>query len=376
MIRVTLSVLVAGLAATVAARQCQNLTVAVSISARNGVFDLKAPKTNVDVTDFMLNLAQPGHNLTAELLTGYATVSGNYSIAATYCKPDYGAGQTLQVLTHGIGFDRSYWDFPANNYNYSYVKAALKRGYSTFAFDRLGLGQSSHGDPINEIQSPLELATLYTLTTMLRGGALPGVTDKFSKIVHVGHSYGSIQSYGLAATHPASTDGIVLTGFSQSGTYIPYFELGGNFVQANGNPALAAYPDGYLAAGDESGVQTNFFAPGDFDPEILTAAYSTGEPVAIGELLTIAGPASAPNSYTGPVFVITGDRDVPFCGGNCTISKPSIPAMVKQYFANASYFSAFDVPGAGHGLNLQYTWPITYKAILDFFDQHVNSQCK
>lgn len=46
------------------------------------------------------------------------------------------------------------------------------------------------------------------------------------------------------------------------------------------------------------------------------------------------------------------ERDVPFCGGNCITSDPSIPAMVRQYFTNPSYFDAFVVPGAGHGLNL------------------------
>jgi pimeloyl-ACP methyl ester carboxylesterase len=80
-------------------------------------------------------------------------------------------------LTHGIGFDRSYWDFPYHNYNYSYVYAAVDQaGYSTLSWDRLGTGQSSHGsDPINEIQASLEVAALYALTEKLRAGQIPGV---------------------------------------------------------------------------------------------------------------------------------------------------------------------------------------------------------
>jgi hypothetical protein len=57
-------------AAAVASRNCRDLTVPVSISARNGVFDLKAPENNIEVTDFFINLAQVGHNYTAELLKG------------------------------------------------------------------------------------------------------------------------------------------------------------------------------------------------------------------------------------------------------------------------------------------------------------------
>lgn len=29
-----------------------------------------------------------------------------YKIKATYCEPDHGASKVLQILTHGVGFDR------------------------------------------------------------------------------------------------------------------------------------------------------------------------------------------------------------------------------------------------------------------------------
>ncbi|KAH6660276.1 Alpha/Beta hydrolase protein [Truncatella angustata] len=364
------SAILAGFAAAAAARQCQNLTIPITISARNGIFNLAAPETNVDVTNFILDLTQPGNNLTNKALTGYATIAGTYKVEATYCEPDAGPGKALQVLTHGIGFDRSYWDLSANNYNYSYVNQALDRGYSTFSHDRLGIGQSQHGEPVNEIQSFLEVAALTELSRLLRGGEIEGVCHH-DKLVHVGHSFGSIQTYGLAAQSPELTDAIILQGFSQNATYVPFFELGGNFVQANLNEALADYDDGYLAAGDETGVQINFFAPGQFDPAILEVAFNTGKPVTVGELLTIAGPASVENAYPGPVLVVTGERDILFCGGNCTSSDPSIPAMVEEFFTNASSFDAFIIPGAGHGLNLEYTWPVTYKTMLDFFDGEI-----
>src|ERR1700709_1646751 len=98
---------VAALASIVSARQCQNITVPVHASARNGNFNQTTPVTNIDVTNFILNLTQQGTNYTASVLEGYQTVSGNYSIAATYCTPDSGPANVIQVLTHGIGFDRS-----------------------------------------------------------------------------------------------------------------------------------------------------------------------------------------------------------------------------------------------------------------------------
>ena len=65
--------------------------------------------------------------------------------------------------------------------------ATDKYGYSTLAYDRLGIGNSSHGDPLNEIQAPLEVAALVELTELLRAGTFPGVPTAFKKAVHIGY---------------------------------------------------------------------------------------------------------------------------------------------------------------------------------------------
>ena len=352
------------------ARQCQNVTVPVQISARNGVFGISIPQTNIDVTNFILNLVQQGHNYSEAVLQGYNTVSGTYNLATTYCAPDSGDGKVLQILTHGIGFDRSYWDLSFNNYNYSYTETAVDQyGFSTLSWDRLGIGMSQHGDPLSEIQAPLEQAALTALTQLFLSGSWEG--KKFDKVVHVGHSFGSELSYGLARDNPTLSNGLVLTGFSSNASFVPYFELGGNFVSVTTVPSAASlYVAGYLAAGDPSGVQTNFFAPGQFDPAILTLAYMTGQPVTIGELLTIEGEAAGVNTFAGPVLVITGERDIPYCGGDCLATGnpalASIPAASQQFLPNAAPFEAFIVPGAGHGLNLEYSHETTYQHINQF----------
>lgn len=184
---------------------------------------------------------------------------------------------------------------------------ALDHGYSTFAWDRLGIAESQHGEAVNEIQASLEIAALYSLTESLREGSIDGIDTAFDKVVHVGHSFGSLQSYSLAVLHPGASDGLVLTGFSQV-SFIPYFGLGANFVLANGLSSLSDYPDGYIASGDLTGLQTNFFAPGDFDPAVLDAAYLASQPATVGELLTIAGASGSVNPITGPVLIITGGK--------------------------------------------------------------------
>ncbi|GIZ40115.1 hypothetical protein CKM354_000346700 [Cercospora kikuchii] len=366
--------IVAAIAATASAKKCQNITVPVTISARNGYFDPAiVPATDIDVTNIILDLGQLGKNYTQAQLKSYKTVHGSYELATTYCAPDKGAPNVVQVLTHGVGFDRSYWDLPFNNNNYSYVNEAVDHyGYATFSHDRLGIGMSSKGDPLNEIQVLLEVAALKALTDKLRAGQIANV-PKFQKVLHVGHSFGSIMSYALTAQYPTISDGLGLTGFSQNGSFIASFLNGNNFRQANAFPQFAQLPNGYFAPASEQGVQLSFLSPGDFDPALLPVFFKTGQPVTIGELLTQGGAAGAPNPIKAPVHIVTGERDIPFCGGNC-FSAPtglqSIPESSKAMFKNACPFKVSIIPGAGHGLNQLYSHVQTYKEILDFFVQN------
>ncbi|KAG8527724.1 uncharacterized protein KY384_007878 [Bacidia gigantensis] len=294
----------------------------------------------------------------------------------------------------------SYWDSPYNNFNYSYVNTAVDQyKYSTLAIDRLGIGNSSHGEPLNEIQAPIEIAAIAALTKMLRDGTFPGV-KQIKKVVHIGHSFGSGQTYNLVNMDPSSSDGIVLTGFSGNGSFVPVFGAGANFVQANDNqpfrlgskimgyssvtnaygaldydaalPTPLNYPNGYLANANINSNQYNFFLPKFFDLGALVAGEQTKQPVTPGELLTL-GSVPMMNAYAGPVLVITGQNDVPFCGGNCLATGDpmlaSIPAAVKKSFPNAGdNFEAYIQPNTGHGLNFHYNQTGTYDVINCFLN--------
>ncbi|KAK7531075.1 Alpha/Beta hydrolase protein [Phyllosticta citricarpa] len=406
---------------TIAASEktCLNQTVPVTISSRNGNFSLKAPSDNIEATAFVQNLSRPGQNYSSAILSGYHTVSGTYNISTKFCYDDEKSGTdaALQILTHGIGFDKTYWDLPYNNYNYSYVNAALAAGYSTLSYDRLGIGNSSHGDAVNEIQSFLEVEALRALTTQLREGSFPGVNQKFKKIVHGGHSFGSIQSYTFANLYPTETDGLILTGFSLNSTYNAFFLAGGNFQLASLNAPLrfgnlADYsvqklldasadisalqglnidlsasllsssaegnsqnlPSGYLVTGNPSSNQYNFFLPGYFDAGLLYESERTKQPVTVGELLTLSS-LSPINAFAGPVLVITGSADLPFCGGDCLTtgtSSPSIPATVSKSFPNVApeNFTAYIQPNAGHGLNAHYNSTGAYAYVNQWLKAH------
>ncbi|KAE8452475.1 hypothetical protein EG329_000377 [Mollisiaceae sp. DMI_Dod_QoI] len=400
-------------ATSAAAKQCINATVPVQISARTGIFDIAIPQMNLEVTDFIFNMTQQGRNFTNTALTGYNTTSGTYNISTEFCRPDNdnSTDPTVQVLTHGIGFDKTYWDLSSNNYNYSYVDVATDTyNYCTLNIDRLGIGNSSHGEPLNEIQSFLEVAATVQLTEMLRNGTFPNVNQTFTKVVHVGHSFGSGQTYSLANMYPNLTDAIVLTGFSTNSSFLPLFLAGGNFVLANLNqplrfnnktgteieqllsmyaeplvdyiaplssylsslPTPQALPNGYLINSDIEANKYLFLKPHYYDPAILTLAENTKQPVTLGEILTL-GSLPMMNNFAGPVLVITGSNDLPFCGGDCLATggaASSIPAMVKMNFPNVaeSNFTAYIQPNTGHGINLHYNATGAYAVINEFLN--------
>jgi len=104
------------LAGSAAAKQCLNFTVPVTISARTGVFGNSATiESSLDATTFAQNLTQQGQNYTDRALTGYRTTAGTYNISAKYCVPSFSNASSInaiQLMTHGIGFDKVYWDLP------------------------------------------------------------------------------------------------------------------------------------------------------------------------------------------------------------------------------------------------------------------------
>ena len=99
------------LAGSATAKTCVNTTVPVTISARTGVFNIDVPQTNLDAITFVSNQTQQGRNFTETALSGYATTAGTYNISAQFCMPssmDVTATKpTVQILTHGIGFDKT-----------------------------------------------------------------------------------------------------------------------------------------------------------------------------------------------------------------------------------------------------------------------------
>lgn len=140
---------------------------------------------------------------------------------------------------------------------------------------------------------------------LLRSGSVHGISAKFDKFIHVGHSLGSAITYSFISANPDFSEAAILTGFSQNPNFISGFLLGGNYAPVKENALLAAkYPVGYIAPRSTIGVHIDFFAPGNFDPKMLANAFAIGQPGTIGEFLTIG--AVEANAFKGHLYIITG----------------------------------------------------------------------
>ena len=82
------------------------------------------------------------------------------------------------------------------------------------------------------------------------------------------------------------------------------------------------------------------------------------------------------STFTKPVFVITGDRDAPFCASNCQVTSlganmTQIDSTKDLYPAVAdSDFATYAVPATGHAINYHPTAYDAYQRIIAFVTSH------
>ncbi|KAF8756545.1 alpha beta-hydrolase [Rhizoctonia solani] len=261
-----------------------------------------------------------------------------YEIWAQTCRPRGKSGQVpLIVGIHGINFDHSYWEFGYSK-DYNFIEAANKAGYAVLTYDRLGVGQSDKPDGLEVVQSSTEVEILHQIIKRSRE------SRQYSKVLGIGHSFGAIQLTGIAARYPTDLDAVILTGYTPSMASVGMSFTGWYRHWRKNNQIWL--DSSYLGTGSPSADRFAFFADGFYDE---ADSY-------LGEFLTIAEPVSKPApEYKGHVFVVTGEKDLIFCGGNC-LQKPARASGdtllddTKTFYPNAASFSSYVPPGAGHAL--------------------------
>ncbi|KAI6790256.1 alpha/beta-hydrolase [Hortaea werneckii] len=348
--------------------QCVSGTVSVQASTASNVqIDYPLPVNQTQVTETSLDYITPGADFPASILGDSQTVEGTYNLGATLCMPSVSNVKGVQLLTHGVGFDRYYWDFTSD---YSYVDRAAQAGYATFFYDRLGVGQSEKPDAVDTVQTALEVEIARTLAESLRKGEF--AKKSFDTVVGVGHSFGSIITEAITASTPSTFDAAILTGFSVDTAGIAPFISGLNLAIARENspfrfPFLST---GYLISSNIISQQTGFFRAPGFSPDILRRAEATKQTVTVGELFTLAQAITPAPAYSNPVAVVNGDADLPFCFGDCALGNKAQAVRGALYpTLPETKFGTYLAPRAGHGLNFHYSAAGAFDWIMEFLSQ-------
>lgn len=249
---------------------CTAGNVEIPVTATNFQILKPAPRTNIEVTQLYVELAQVNSKAAASAVGAPKAVTGTYSIYIKLCSPSDKAAQkkitTVQVLTHGGTLDHSYWDIAPG---YSYVDAATSAGFATLSYDRLGTGLSDHPDPLQIVQLPLQVELAHILAQQLRAGSIVEGQPKFSKVVGVGHSLGGALTQAVAAKYPKDFDALIIQGTSTAFQYAITGVASEAAQIANTDPSgrFKGLADGYHTPGPlPQAVQFAFYRYPGFNP--------------------------------------------------------------------------------------------------------------
>ncbi|KAK5952983.1 hypothetical protein OHC33_006104 [Knufia fluminis] len=374
---------------------CAAWTLPVHATADNVIYDVPRVDSNIDAADYAVYEDTWTTGNITERTQSILHVDDTFGTGVQLCVPTAENGAKkgiLEIASHGLGFDKRYWDVEVEPDTYSYVRAVVKAGYSILTYDRLGTGSSDKPDAYNIVQATLQLEILKSLTMMARDGSLAEAAKPhfahdvalpaFAKTVHIGHSFGSALTNALQAKYPELSDGAIQTGwvindhlgmFSQSA-------FGYQYAPENDPKKFGDRGSGYIVVGTKNSFQQLFLAKGMLDPKLLDYGDSIKQPGTVGENapagLILGLPAT---DFTGPqqIKILTDDamqfflaeRDLPICDGNCT-GVADAAQLKATSFPKASAVEVYVQPGTGHGLALHKNATAGYQVMLDFLGRN------
>jgi pimeloyl-ACP methyl ester carboxylesterase len=362
-------------------RPCVEFLLPIEATAQSAIYDVPQVNNDVEAMNFAVLRDTWDHQF--EMVKNH-TISGTQDISVQLCIPPNGSKKDhLQVATHGVAFDKRYWDAPINPSEYSYVENAMNAGYSILTYDRLGTGNSSKPDAYNTVSATLELEHLRIISEMAKSGELikkvPSsdidTSQSFSKVIHVGHSFGSILSLSLLATYPDASDGAVITGMiiNNESTQLKLTTFGPEYPRTNDPQLYADFGSGYFIQNSRVTLQSGFFSTrenkttgvGGFTPEALEYGFSVRQPSAVSDWTTPALLKIYPAlEFAGPVQFVNAEFDYVVCGGDCKGTYDE--DMIKMLYPKAMDVDFYVQEGTGHGLTLHKRADVGYKVSLDW----------
>ncbi len=370
---VAVSALAAAISATAnptSSARCSPVSFLIKASAQNVLFSNLPDETNATavanwaITNF-LNGEAPSN--------GTFAVSGTYKIAGIYCEPTGPAHGVLEVIVHGLSYNKSMWTGLGYGQQYNWPLYAASQGYHSLTIDRLGHGDSEPSlDPWTIVQVPIQIEIHHQLVKAIKkGGHASPLPRSFSKLVYIGHSFGSGFGTAMADHYPGDFQGLVLTGFSAhiNSTILPELDL---------QPAAVVSPSrygganlGYVTTGTVAARRQVFYS-GDYDPAIPVGDFLFQDTMSTGEIGTFIDNFPSPiPQYTGAVMVVAGQDDALACNDPALTCDEALNSTA-AVFPNAAAFGYYAPPNTGHDLTLHRTAPTTFKVIHEWIEENVH----
>lgn len=365
---------------------CKQLDIPVFATADSAIYDIPRVDSNIEARAWAIysdTWSTPRYD---QRVIKNTTTSGTFNIHGQLCVPKSvnKKKDILQIATHGVHYDSRYWDPELDREKLSYVEATLKEGYSVFTYDRLGVGESDKPDAYDVVQAPLEVEILRQLTLMARNGTLysfakrakPTVAafnkvEKPSKVVHVGHSFGSVLTSAFIAKYGNLTDGAIITGY----VYNQFLGKSGMASWGVDYAATSRPPfsrtSGYVVC-QKSGIQNLFFA-GDTHTAYTKKMFEYGDaikqPVPVGELASAYHVLQLPGpSLKAPVQYMLAEFDFYICGGDCKGIFNATAANIT--YPNAATIESYIQPNTGHAFTLHNNASAGYQVTFDFLTRN------
>ncbi|KAF8305192.1 hypothetical protein DL93DRAFT_2183040 [Clavulina sp. PMI_390] len=343
--------------ATSSSYTCTEAYVPITATAQNIRFDATAPKTQLELAAIISASVAVNSNFTTDTIdkkNPNQTISGTWKLYTKRCIPKKWNGN-VQVLVHGIAASHSYFEYPQNK-TISYLDVAASGGNAVVNYDRLGVGESDHPDGINVVQSALDIEMLHQLVGYLkkRPHALTGVVmskypNDFTRAILTGFSP-TTENNGVAGTYSfspaiASQQNPQLFGrYNNDSSYV---------VTESSTHDLYSFFDGPPGVHYSADVFNNFVA--------TKGAWTYGQQLT-KDMLAGYFPAG---SYTGDILVVTGEHDLPGCGGNCYQGTNGASVLTESgaFFPNAKSIATYIPANTAHAVFQHYTAPAVFGVI-------------
>ncbi|WP_199514288.1 alpha/beta hydrolase [Nucisporomicrobium flavum] len=302
--------------------------------------------------------ARPGcarHNLAITLTSSPGT--SPYRLAGWLCRPARPA-TTVQLFIPGLTYTHRYWTGPDQRTDYT--AAALTAGDAVYLIDRISTGASER-PPADQVTTTTEATVTHQAVRALRDGTV----GRFTRVVSVGHSYGSVIAMAEAATYH-DVDALVLTGLLHDIRIDEMTRFTTDLYPAAADPKFVdtAPPDGYLTT--RPGSRAGYFL--DPNTAVRGAAHwdeQTKTTATTGELtFTPDDELAYSRAITAPVLFIMGQTDTLFCGlGQPCTTPADICQREHTAFPGGTPLAAVTIPRTGHSINLHRTAPLAFTAI-------------